>query len=248
MTQAYVPARILDTWDIVLPEYRRNFWAERKDWERGRLEHCAEHMKPGMTVLECGSECGDMTSLYRQFVEPYGTVIPMEPSHFYWDFIRGTWLANGFAAPPPVCYPGFAGNVTSGKSAICRNSWPADADLEGVPDGGFRHLAQDEHTPRITIDDLCSITSLHPDAITIDCEGAEWHILDGCSRVLHNDRPNVWVSVHDIGEEDGTWPGALKGWYDKTVEDIHTLMAGYGYESQELPWMGEGEHFWVYMA
>lgn len=241
----YVPALINDIYEIILPDFRRTFHAERAAWEKGRLEHCAETMKPGMTIIDCGAEVGDFTSWYRQLVEPYGHVIPIEPAEHQWSFIKGTLEANGFLDPPIVSWPGFVGNRDTGPRVTCRNTWPTCAFDNGVADGGFFHLRDDKRHSAIRLDDLCAINALHPDVIVIDTEGSEFKVLEGCGNVLVNDKPLIYVSVHDVGDDAG-WPGPLQGWYGKTVDDIHNLMGGFGYSWELLPGHGEGERFFFY--
>lgn len=238
-------ARMNEQWDIVLPDFREEFWRVRPNWERGRMEHCAQTMKPGMTVIDCGAEHGDMTTMYRKWVQPYGHVIPVEPGEHFWPFIRGTFLANGFTEPPIVSWPGFVGDKTSGRRVTCNNTWPTCAFDNGVADGGFFHLRDDKRHSSIRLDDLCAINALHPDVIVIDTEGSEFKVLEGCGNVLVNDKPLVYVSVHDVGDDAG-WSGPLLGWYRKTVDDIHNLMGEFGYSWELLPGHGEGERFFCY--
>lgn len=243
---------INERWALQLTPDRVVFHAARPKWEAGRLEHMVEHVEPGMTVYDCGAECGDFTSLYRQWVGPTGVVVPIEPQPAYWPSIRQTWEANGYA-PPLAWFPGFVGSRTTVdefEKLLGRCGWPADLwpdwSLGKVqPDFGFKHLAQQaDSVPTARIDDLAGLLGYPPDAIVFDIEGAEFEAIKGCAGLFDSVRPLLWVSVHDVG--GGDWPGPLKAWYGATVDDIHAFMDGVGYRGELLPGYGEGESFWFY--
>lgn len=222
---------------VVLPDFRYDFHLARPLWEAGRLESMAQRVEEGMIVYDVGAEHGDFTALYRTWVGKTGDVIPIEPSPHYWPFIRETMEANGFDAPPSLSFPGFAGDISKPRLSVHRHEWPQAAFGEGIPDGGFRHLAQDVATSRIKIDDLAE--EVRPDVLTIDVEGAEFHVLLGAMRTLAEKPMLVWVSTHDV---------PLAEWYQHSVSDIYELMATLGYVGTHLPHHGEGEHFHFFEA
>lgn len=231
----YTEARINDTYEVILPDFREIFHRARPLWEKGRLASCAELMTPGMVVYDIGAEHGDFTALYRKWVGDDGDVIPVEPAAHYWPFIMGTWEANRFPKPPQLSYVGLVGQVASRTRGDHPGSWPEECFGEGIPDGGFLHLAHDKTSPRTTIDQLCRFVT--PDAIVIDIEGAECHALLGGRKTLENHRPLVWVSVHE--------PTMLK-WYGKTLDNILAYMKSMRYSVTELPHHGEGETFFLF--
>lgn len=230
----YIESRINDTYDIVLPDFRNTFHADRPNWERGRLENCHALMRPGMVVYDIGAEHGDFTTLYRQWVEPNGTVIPVEPAAHYWPYLRGTYEANGFVCPPHS-WVALVGDKTSrGLLGHVEGSWPNEAYGEGIPDGGFLHLAQDAKSPHITIDHMA--TFIEPDAIVMDIEGAEGMALKGAIRTMEKHRPLVWVSFH----EETAW-----NWYRIRWTDIERIAEEVEYDVIGLPHFGEGETFFL---
>lgn len=236
----YVDAVINETYDIVLPDFRRDFHHDRPNWERGRLEVCAEFMKPGFTVYDVGAEHGDFTTLYRKWVGEEGMVIPIEPADHYWPFIRETHKANGFSNAPTIMYTGLASFAKSRNFVDGLNlglkGWCKQSEAEGKPDGGFVHLAQDRDTPRCTLDTIAMFAET-PDAIVIDVEGAELRVLEGTERILAQKRPLVWVSWH----QETAW-----NWYKTTLDEMHDFMLQFGYSADKLPHHGEGEDFWFY--
>lgn len=229
-------------WPLRLTPDRVEFHGARPTWEAGRLADCAERMEPGMVVYDVGAECGDFTALYRSWVGPAGDVVPVEPQPAYWPAIRAHWEANGGDAPGHW-FCGFAGAETVLEPFAGRlerqgwpqRDWPVCSEGRIQPDYGFRHLAQQaDSTPQIRLDDLAERT-VAPDAVVMDIEGAEWHALSGASGLLAGGRPTFWVSVHEE---------TMLAWYLRTLDDIHTLMAGFDYVGIELVHHGEAETFW----
>jgi FkbM family methyltransferase len=229
----FAPGLICDLWKLWLPDFRVEFHAARKDWERGRLESVHERLKPGMRVWDVGSEHGDFSALYRSWG---ADVVLVEPSPPYWPCARRTFEANGFD-PPSAWFNGFAADTTRWRSGdFGRDGWPWCSEGPVVADYGFRHLAQDLETPRITVDALADLTA-PPDALMIDVEGAEHAVLSGARRVLASGDALVWVSVHEP---------TMLDWYGRTLDNLHALMASVGYAGELLPSHGEAETFWLY--
>lgn len=245
-----VEGKINDRWPLALTSDRCEFHKARPLWEAGRLAHMADHVEPGDTIYDVGAECGDFTGLYATWVGGAGTVVPFEPKPEMWPSIRLHWDANTLGVPA-AWWPGFASAYTGrNESELTAIGWPADAwptwadAWPPVLEPGFRHLV-DGNGPQTRLDDFAEATGVAPDVIVMDIEGAEYDALVGCERLLREHQPSVYVSVHDIGDE--SWPGALKGWYGRTLDDLHALMDGHGYTAVELEHHGEAEHFWAYL-
>jgi FkbM family methyltransferase len=229
----FAPGLICDLWKLWLPGFRVAFHHERPDWERGRLESVHERLKPGMRAWDIGAEHGDMSALYRSWG---ADVVLVEPSPPYWSCARRTFEANGFE-PPSAWYDGFAADVTiRGIGDFGTYGWPAYSLAPVIPDYGFRHLAQDRDTARITVDDLSRLTG-RPDALMVDVEGAEHAVLMGARNVLAAGNVLAWVSVHEP---------TMLDWYGRTLDNLHALMASVGYSGELLPSHGEAETFWLY--
>lgn len=223
---------INDRWPLVLPDFRVDFHAARPKWETGRLADCADLLGPGMVVYDIGAEHGDFTALYHTWVGP--SVVPIEPAPAYWPCLRGTYEANGMP-PPPLWFRGFAASVDNHHlHDHGAHNWPRCSRGAVAADPGFLHLAHHaDRVPSVTVDALADL--LAPDALMIDVEGAEWHVLAGAARTLAARPLLVWVSVHEP---------TMDAWYHRTLADIADLMGGLGYEGTELSHHGEGETFW----
>lgn len=245
---------INDKYPIVLTEDRYEFHRTRVTWEKGRLDSCCEHMKPGMVIFDVGAESGDFTALYHQWVGPSGTVVPIEPQPAYWPQIRANWEANDLP-PLRAWFPGFAGDITTvHHEGMDLYGWPEDlwptcSIGEVQPDFGFKHIAsQASNIPMIRLDAFAERNGLIPDAVVVDVEGAEGLVLLGMTSLFTSAvRPLVWVSVHDlIGPTPETSSNPLGEWYGHTRQDLHNLMAEFNYVHEALPNMGEIESFVLY--
>lgn len=241
-----IEAKINDRWPVKLLPHREEFHRVRPKWELGRLESCAERMRPGMTVYDVGAEEGDFTVLYRLWVGNHGDVVPIEPQPAYWPAIRATWEGNGLP-PPRAWFPGFAGGETTVHEHTATladlgwpdDPWPTCSKGRIRPDFGFLHLSQQaESTPQLRLDAFADLSRTPPDAIVMDIEGAEIRALEGCEYLCTGPNPPLlWVSVHEP---------TMLDWYGATLDDLLGLMAGYGYSAEELPQHGEIETFWFF--
>lgn len=191
-------------------------------------------------IVDVGVEEGDLTALYSQ----WGCdVVMVEPNPRVWPNVRAIWQANGLR-PPLASWVGFAGEsytyeieqewlvehvLTAGVPAE-EDYWPACAYGRVIGDHAFLHLAQHAHmVPTITLDRLVDNVRWADgvgrkiDAITMDVEGSELRVLRGAERILREDRPLVWVSVHT----DDQW--MAENYAQDRRGDIDAFMAELGY-------------------
>jgi FkbM family methyltransferase len=230
----FEPGLICERWKLMLPDFRVAFHAARPKWEIGRLEHMADRVQPGMVVYDVGAEHGDFTALYRTWG---ADVVPVEPAPAYWPCIRQTYEANGFG-PPRAWFSGFAADRDWDiKRGFGERGWPRSSTDSVIADPGFFHLAYHARmVPGVTVDRLAVMT-LAPDVLSVDVEGAEWHVLHGARETLTRRDVLVYISVHEP---------TMRNWYDRGLDDLHGLMREAGYEGVQLPHHGEGEDFYFY--
>lgn len=242
---------INERYPIRLLDHRVEFHRVRPKWESERLESMYAIVQKGWTIFDVGAEEGDFTALYRSWVGDTGLIVAVEPSPCYWPAIRATWEGNDFDIPPD-CVPAFAGDRTyipeesafwgdAQRQAIAplHDGWPACSIGPIIPDCGFRMLCERQpDTPGWRMDDLADHLDVIPDAIMFDIEGAEWHALAGCERLVAPDgpRPVFWVSVHDENMIHA---------YDHQFSDIIRLVISWNYDYRYLGTHG-GEDFWLF--
>lgn len=242
MTDGFVEVAINGFWPIRLPEWRARFWHESFDqWEHVRLEHMADNVQPGTVVYDIGAEQGDFSTLYHSWG---ADLVLVEPSPPYWPLIRQIWEANFDLSDEPIgTFAGFASSTTNLSPEHLDYDpepffaqWPNCSEGDGIPEFGFRHLAQQaDSTPQVTIDELVARLG-PPDIVVMDIEGAEWDALKGASQLLASDhKPIFYISVH---------PTPLEEWYGIGSADVTDLMERAGYDSVQLT--ADHEHHMVY--
>lgn len=199
-------------WPLVLPEHR----AARPEWpwwEATRLASMHAHLAPGDAIYDVGAEEGDFPALWAT----WGCEVAMaEPNPRVWPNIRAIWEANSLR-PPLTTWPGFLGDHVAGPAPDWKGdgstpfAWPACAFGEIIGDHGFCQLGERPDIPMTTLDQLVMVEGEPaPDAITMDVEGSELHVLRGGAETLRLHRPKVWVSIHPAfmahhyGIADGT--------------------------------------------
>lgn len=204
---AMVETEINGRWRLWLPEHRAARPEWETGWERERLDSMHEHLTEwrgwnhledrNPVIVDVGVEEGDLTALYSQ----WGCdVVMVEPNPRVWPNVRAIWEANGLRAPL-AWWVGFAGDVaTKGRMdfgqhwARAEDGWPVCAHGPVIGDHAFLHLAQHaDMVPTVVLDEW---RDWPVDAITMDVEGSELTVLRGAERILVEDRPLVWVSVH----------------------------------------------------
>jgi len=223
-------------WNLKLPEHRaaRPQWVT--GWEPERLASMYDLLEPGMTIVDCGAEEGDLTALYAL----WGCyVVPIEPNPRVWPNIRAIFEANGLRDQIAACFVGFAGHVTETRGTeptVPPHIYPPCAFGPVIGDHGFCQLNERPDIARITIDDLAAEANLDMGAITIDSEGSELHVLQGAARTLRTAKPIVWVSVH---------PVFMSEQYGHTPKDLNDYMEAAGYVGELLA--VDHEEHWLYL-
>lgn len=183
-------------------------WDAPSHWERERLASMRTHLRKGMVLFDVGVEHGWMNILYGQMVGPQNMVL-IEPTPKMWQDIALTWRANFGDVDPFACWAGLVGAKRVAKRTLFETGWPKWVDFHGPesPAGlDYRSLIEDRPEEQIevtTIDVLAKALGHKVDALSIDVEGAEFEVLKGARKVLANDRPLVWCSVHpDMMQRD----------------------------------------------
>jgi FkbM family methyltransferase len=216
--------------DIVVPDNVADWDAVAgpgSNWERARLQSMLGTLQPGDVVYDIGAEMGWMSVILGLRVGGENMVL-VEPSQEFWPNIRMGWEENGLFVPL-ACAQAFAGAGETGS--IWARSWPQHAWGPECGAMAYRHPNHhSESIQTVSIDQLSGYTGQPPKGITIDVEGAELGVLQGAERTLRNDRPNVWVSVHDdlMRKDFGTNPAQLI----EFMRDLDYRMIDLGYDHE----------------
>ena len=206
-------------------------------WERGRFESMARYLTPGTVLFDIGTEQGDVSIVYAQFVGGENMVL-FEPHPDLWPNVRAHWTANNLP-DPRACAVLFLGAVA--KDATNRDFvdefdgvWPRCATGPFHLCCSFRHMTEHGHaTPTTTLDQWVTASGIVPGAITIDVEGAELEVLTGAWHTLETVGPPVWVSIH---------PEMMRDRYNRRPQELQDLMWAHGYVSEFL--QADHEEHW----
>ncbi|HEY3619704.1 MAG TPA: FkbM family methyltransferase, partial [Candidatus Sulfotelmatobacter sp.] len=168
---------------------------------------CLEHIKPGMTVYDCGAHHGQMTVLFSKAVGADGRVCAWEALPENAVIIERNLLLN--RCSNALVYP-YAVGAKQYYQRFHRN--------------GGNAVPGDELTIyTVALDDF-PFRYQPVDFIKIDVEGAELAVLTGALTTLQRSRPIIDIELH------------LSMFADRVAEtqEIVTILRGIGY-SFEYP-------------
>jgi FkbM family methyltransferase len=154
-----------------------NQWMPEREW-------CANHLRTGMTVIDCGAHHGMMSVIFADAVGPTGRVIAYEALPSNAAVAQENARLNNFAniLVRPV------GIGESNSSAMVHVNFSNTVVAEGPDSGG-------ETIQIVRLDDDLSGTKV--DFIKIDVEGHDLHALRGMPKVLRQ-RPIIDLELHNF--------------------------------------------------
>lgn len=203
-------------------------------WEKERVESMRQHLQPGMTLFDVGTEQGWCDLIYAVFVGPENMVL-IEPTPEFWPNIQATWERNFGDEVPLESYDGLFSDVTTDKRTQF-HVWPDSADGSLIDRNSYKYIHEHGETiPQMRLDDFVARTGVVPQALTIDVEGSELLVLRGAAATLWEHSPLVWVSLH---------PTMMADNYGTTPEQLHSYMAGFGYTGTHLA--TDHEEHWLF--
>jgi FkbM family methyltransferase len=207
---------------ITIPKHRadRTDWYTDEGWEKPRLKTMSELIGPGDVVYYAGAEEGEFPALCQMWG---ADVALFEPNPKVWPNIKAIWDANNLT--PPLCFAGFASNVSDGASHDF-GSWPACALDEVIGAHGFKELyLEADNYPQIRIDDVAAELT-PPTVISFDVEGSEWQVLRGAEETLRTYKPTLFASIHPefMFHQWGEYSADFRRWikdfgYHETILD-----------------------------
>jgi FkbM family methyltransferase len=156
-----------------------------------------KHLRPGMTVFDCGSNIGFFALLAAKLAGPHGRVVAFEADPEIAARLR-EHLTRNAGAP-----------IVAEEKAVWSRSEPlffARADTEISPDRGLGHVvngtnleatnaAANIRVEGVSLDEYIA-NSHAPDFIKCDVEGAEVEVFRGAQKLLSEKKPAILCEMH----------------------------------------------------
>ncbi|MBI4588286.1 MAG: FkbM family methyltransferase [Candidatus Rokubacteria bacterium] len=214
----------LDPHEIIhemAPGVRIKVWLDRDDgvayWTNSYEQHdevrvFVSLLRPGMVVVDVGANIGMYTLLSARAVGPSGSVFAFEPVPEVYRRLTENLAINEIA------------NVVPSRIALSDRTGTARFYLGRNHSMGSLYRAQTSAVIEVPLDTLDGFLERRGvakvDAVKLDAEGAEMHIVRGMHRLLgHPDRPILFVE-HNFG--------ALRA-AGSSAEELFTAILRYGY-------------------
>ena len=223
-------------YELVLPEPLAS-WDVFDYWEKERIASMEQHLKHGDVLYDIGTEQGWCNLVYASIVGPENIVL-VEPTPEFWPNIYYTWYRN-FNDQPRGFYAGlFSDKTTDRLFNFKPNKWPESILHDLIDRNKYQYIhANNQNIPEIELDDYVAISTIIPDAITMDVEGAELLVLRGAKFTLETYKPKCWISIHpDLGERD----------YGILANQTIKFMTDLGYKAEFLA--EDHEQHWYFHA
>jgi FkbM family methyltransferase len=154
--------------------------------EAGPVSRLRPLVHPGSVVVDVGANIGFFSLKFARWVGPSGCVIAIEPEDMNAVTLRRrVGKAN-------------LGDVVTVVQAAASDA-PGEVGLVRTPlHPGDHHVGPGgEPVPAVTIDELIAGEARSVSLIKVDVQGAEPLVLGGAQRVIGEQRPALFIEIHD---------------------------------------------------
>ncbi len=174
---------------------------------RDELATLTEIVRPGMTVLDIGSNLGLYTVLLSRLVGPAGRVISFEPDPALFATLQRNCALNGCANVEPHNLA-----VGSQPGRLLLQKLIFNAGDNHLAKGGSRLFRHAVETEVVTVDHF--LPGLRPDLVKIDVQGWEFEVLKGMDAMVRSHPPvEIYLELWPQGlHRAGCTAGDLAHW------------------------------------
>lgn len=165
-------------------------------FEPNEMTWFAWAVRPGMTVIDVGANCGLYSLIAARRVGPAGRVVAIEASPREAARVRDNFELNGFTHATVISA---AAAEAAGRAALRVASWPhsgqntlGDFIYPGVASEGTQEVDVTSVDKVVAELDLTRV-----DVLKIDAEGADARVLRGASQTLERFRPSLLIEIND---------------------------------------------------
>lgn len=183
------------------------------------IEFVLEHIKPGMTFVDIGSNAG-VFSLAVATKMRDGHIYAFEPSPWTFRLLQDNIRLNsleGIIAPQQIALADYAGEAVLNVN----DKWKDDLNTLGRPDPWYSRIKSQLTIPVTTLDAFARAEGIHRlDILKVDVEGAELLVFRGAT---------TWLEREDaplIVYESYSW---LMGGFNYKPQDAMRFLHNYGY-------------------
>jgi FkbM family methyltransferase len=147
-------------------------------------------LQPGMRVFDIGANVGYYTEKFADRVGPSGSVHAFEPVPASANVIRGMVAGRPWITVHQCAVADQPGELVMAIDAS------STSPNNKIVMSGAADISDSLSVPVVTIDQMAKTAGV-PDAIKIDVEGYEWHVIRGGAATLANPvLRHVFVEVH----------------------------------------------------
>ena len=165
-------------------------------FERSTVAACKRYVSPGATVLDIGANIGAHTLQLAKLVGPDGHVYAFEPTDYAFRKLITNLELNPVLTPRVTTEQAFLGESAEAVANVeIYSSWPLEA-------GGpvhEKHLGRAEsttHARTFRLDDYIKAQNIkRVDAVKMDVDGFECHVLGGASKLLAELKPVIVMEL-----------------------------------------------------
>jgi FkbM family methyltransferase len=177
-------------------------------WEPAVTSAIVATVQPGMTVIDIGAHIGYYTLLFAKCVGSAGQIFSFEPLAGNYALLQKNIGLNDLRQVHALNEAVFS---RTGEITI------TVPDEQPNPGSGSVYLeagAQNFLVHATTVDAFCQQSSIRPDILKMDVEGAEYEVLRGAKATIDRFRPSMMIELHHF---DGNLaahpvPDLLAGW------------------------------------
>jgi len=173
-------------------------WIRHAGYEADVVSYLRAHIAPGEVCLDVGAHVGFYVLQMAQWTAPDGRIVAFEPNPTARAVLESNIALNGLAAR--VTIEPMAAGASAGTAELFHADDTSGLSRLGAPNRNGATRAS-VRVPVVTLDDYCAQTSLRPDWILIDTEGAELAVLEGAAALLETP-VQVVVEMHGSLWED----------------------------------------------
>jgi len=237
-------------------KFNLHIYGDSIPWEKPVQLCLRDFLKPGDCALDIGANVGGLSIAMSRFVGPTGSVHAFEANLEMVERLTRDLEANH--AQNVTVVPKAAWQ-TSGETLtlhIDNSYYASESSLMFVPPS-----SHDVEVQTISIDDYCRQAGCNPQAIKIDVEDAEFHVLQGARETLQRCKPVIVLEYRPPKSPEVDAAVLLQSWgyalidvnlfqpvdreYYLSAYDKPTMVNILAVHKNSVPWPADGLYFRV---